>query len=375
MIVLLKILAGVIALLGVVWGIAGWVEYYEKKDEKSWDKESNQLLSKQKRPSLVLPIVVFSIGILFFGILTGVAQIPATHIAVVENTWTGKLISLGPGTHIWPLEPRLVPFISRVTNYDLRRQIIEIGGEPVRERGVQADSNSPGRPVVSFWARGWAYPNPDKIIELHRRYGPGYQDNWIERVWVSSLKAVQGERPYDFVGNKRVEFQDLVEKGLQEQLLGEDKIPLVEISQLAIADFGFDENIEAYLNTVAQKEFERQQAEQQILINQKQQEAAQIQAETNYIITKRAAEAEQAKLIAEAKGRAEGQKLVAEAEAYQIRVKYQAETDGIKLVQEALAKSPEAYLEYQRNQRWNGELPRYMLGSVPLPFVQIQPEK
>jgi hypothetical protein len=32
-----------------------------------------------------------------------------------------------PGPHVWPLDPRIVPFAVTVTKYHLRRQIIEIG--------------------------------------------------------------------------------------------------------------------------------------------------------------------------------------------------------------------------------------------------------
>jgi hypothetical protein len=332
-----------------------------------WDKKD---MEKPKMPAK-RATAIFLVGIFMLVALTGATQVPATHIAVVENTFTGQFFSLGPGTHICPFEPRLVPLMTSVAKYDLRRQTIEIGGQPVREVGVQADSNSPGRPVVYFYGRGWAYPNKEKIIELHRRYGPQYLDGWVERVWVSSLKAIQGENPYDYVGNNRVEFQNLVEKALQKELLAEDESPLVFVSQLAIVDFDFSTEINAFLDQVAQKEFQKQQAEQDVRIAEQEQKATTIRAETNYIQTKRNAEAEKERLIAEAEGQAQARERLADAEAYTIQAKYQAEANGIKKMQDALAASPEAYLTYQKTNQWDGKLPQYWLGSSPIPFMEL----
>ena len=76
------------------------------------------------------------LGILFLVVVfvmlasSSCTQIPATHIGVGENQFTGEYFTLEPGLHVWPLDPRIVPFAVNVTKYDLRRQIIEIGGEP-----------------------------------------------------------------------------------------------------------------------------------------------------------------------------------------------------------------------------------------------------
>jgi regulator of protease activity HflC (stomatin/prohibitin superfamily) len=338
--------------------------------------------------NLGVAVAILVGGLLVFFALTGATQVPATHVAVVENTFTGQFFSLGPGTHIFPFEPRLWPLTTVVTKYDLRRQIIEIGAPPagsgagdemeaVMRWGVEADSNSPGRPIVRYHARGWAYPNQDEVIELHRRYGLGYADRWVERVWISALKAVQGRNPYDYVGNNRIQMQDEIEQALQEQLLAEDGEPIVIVSQLAVVNFGYDPNMESYLDSVAQKEFERQQAEQQILINEKQQNAAKIEADTNYIVTVRRAEAERAQRIAQAEGQAQAQKTLADAEAYSIRAKYEAEAEGIKLVQEAIARSPE-YLTYQQQEAWaagGAQVPNTLIVGLEgaVPFLNLLP--
>lgn len=366
MVTLLQVLSVLVLLGGLVWGGIKLWSFYE-------DEGISRREEAKKKPSVWGQGIMSLIGLILVVILFtgGAAQVPATHIGVVENTLWGQFYVLNPGTHIWPFSPNLFPLITKVTQYDLRRQIIEIGADPVKEKGVQADSNSPGRPVVYFWARGWAYPNKDKIIELHRKYGSPYLDDWVERNWVSALKGVQGHSPYDYVGNDRSGMEGDVEETLQTRLLADDGQPLVFVSQLAIPNFAYDKVIDDYLAAVAQKNFERQTAEQQILVNTKNQEAEKISADTKFIVTKRAAEAEQAKRVAEAQGQADALKVVAEAEAYQIKVKYNAEATGIGQVQAALAASPAGFLQYQINTRWNGQLPVYMLGSTPLPFMNI----
>lgn len=374
MLTVLNILASLILIGGIGIGVLRYAKYFSKSD-KARRRYGDEAKETPSLPSLKLPVLLLILGLFALVALSGATQIPATHMAVVENTWTGQLYTLGPGTHIWPFEPRLTPLVTKVSAYDLRRQIIVIGafderGNPNLDSGVRADSNSPGRPTVDFWGRGWAYPNPETLVELHRKYGATYLDTWVERVWISSLKATQGSRPYDFVGNYRAQFENLVEESLQQQLTIEGRAPLVFVSQLSVVNFEFDPNIEGYLNTVAQKEFERQGAEQDILINQKKQEAAEIAVETQYIITKRTAEAEKAKRIAEAEGQGQAQERLADATAYEILKKYEAEAEGIEKVQQALADASESYLEYRRILQWSGDVPTYWGGGA-LPIINI----
>jgi len=375
---------------GIAWKLVDWFtemrEYQKNHDRWSggYGRADNEEPQKPPRPKIAAvygTLIILAILVLIG--LSGATQIPATHWGVVENTITGQFFDLGPGLHIWPIEPRLWPIGTSVSKYDLRPQIIEIGDQPVTEKGVQADSDSPGRPVVSFYARGWASPNKNKIITLHRLYGTSYLDNWVERVWVSSLKATQGARPYDFVGNYRVQFQDLVEQGLQMQLLDADESPLVHVSQLAIVDYDFSPEVNIFLDQVAEKEFKQQQAQQDVRIAEQEQKAATIRAETLYIEKKRGAEASQAETIALAEGdaqatktraggEADARKLLADADAYAIQAKYEAESAGIQKVSDALS-SP--YLIYQQQQEWDGEVPDTLVVGLEsvTPFMNLLP--
>jgi hypothetical protein len=328
-------------------------------------------------PGFILPIVVAVAGILLSGIVGAATVVPPNSVAVIENTAAGSITTIGAGTHLWPFEPRLVPFITRTYVYTLKQTRIEIGGQLKNERnertianGVPSTSNSPGQPVVYYYAQGWAEPNPAKLEQLHRRYGPTFADTWVEPTWVTTLKSLQGQRPFDYVASSRAKLESEVETALQTQLNDDDAQPLVFVRQLAIVDFDYDDVTNRRLAEISQREFERQQAVAQIEINSQKQKAALIEAETNYNNIKRAAEAEQAKRIAESEGIARATRTQAEAEAFKIETEAKARAGAIREINTSVANSP-AYLEYQKTERWDGKLPQYQFGTGPTPFIEV----
>lgn len=399
MLTLLRFLAFVVFALG----IGSLVHYIitaviHKDNMEEWrgrkDKYSNYEEHEPEKPwsfELSVSIIVLALGIIAIVVISGSAVVNPTEIGVVENTWTGDLYELQPGTHIWPFSKQLIPLITRVSVYDLRQQRIEIGEPPegatptadqslTQMHGVPSASNSPGQPVVFIWARGWARPNPNKILALHRDYGDNYLDAWVESQWVTTIKNVQGKQSYDFLQESRGLMQTMVEEELQKELLDQDGEPIVIVSQLAIPNYDYESWLNERLTNVADKEMQRQEAEWQISVNQKQQEADKIQADTDYIVRMRAAEAERDSQIARGEGEAEYKRQLADAEAYETQVTYEAEAEGIRQIVLALRDSDE-YSEYLRAQNWDGKLPIWWMpgqeGHSPIPILetgdQIQP--
>lgn len=374
-------------LVAVVWFlvVSPFGSYLGKHEE--WKERSYTRTDGDKEPTLqgkrVMFGVIVSVLLVVFlvGLPTGSTYIPPTHVGVLENTVTGHLSSMRPGTYIFlltGLEP--IPFVSRVTKYNVQRHIIEIG-EPDGTKlppeksetqffGVPSASDSPGQPIVYFRARGWAYPNVDKITELHRRYGVNYQTGWVEAQWTTALKNVQRRSSYDAVKNDPLKFQSAVEESLQEHLNDTDGVPLVFVSQLAILNYDYDKILNDYLQSIANKGLEKQVQEQQLLVNQLQQQAEIVKIQTTYSVTLKTAEAESAKLAAEASGRATATKLAADAEAYRITAAYNAEAAGIAMVIKNFG-SVDAYNEYKQITEWNGELPQYWMKDV-LPFFNLR---
>ncbi|HSV94552.1 MAG TPA: SPFH domain-containing protein [Spirochaetia bacterium] len=354
---MLKLIFVLVAVLGV--GMLAW-------------KIHKKAVGDDEKPNFSVPVVLLVVGLLITIALSASVQILPTQVGVVENTWTGDIYSLNPGTHIWPFTKSVTPLVTKVTIYSTMQQIIEIGSTPAASGGVSASSSSPGQPIVFFSARGWATVNKDTIIELHRKYGSNYLEDWVEKIWVSTLKQVQGKNTYDYVASKRQEMETAVETELQSQLLGSDsKTPLVNVSQLAIVDFDYDQGVNAYLDTVSEMQFQKQQASQQIVINTERQKADVIAAETNYLVTKRNSEAEKVKSVTTAEGAAEAKKLSADAEAYKIKTEADAQAKAIAQVQQNLTA---LYNDYIRSLGWNGAYPTYWMGEgSPLSVFNVPP--
>jgi regulator of protease activity HflC (stomatin/prohibitin superfamily) len=269
--------------------------------------------------------------------------VPATQVAVVENTTNGNFKVIGPGIHVFPFQPDLVPLASKVTKYSLRRQKIEIGTGKEDGKGIASSSNSPGNPVVYIQARGWATPNKQTIIDLHRKYGSDYVDSWVERNLVTTVKEVQGRHVYDFLTKNREQMATEIEDAIQAQLVDGDEKPLVDVTQLAITNFDFDEATNQRLAEVAQKNFEKQKAAEDIEIAKQTQQAELVKAET-------------ARQVAEK-----------EAQATVIRANGEAEAIRAKYGNEVMS---QAYLMNAWIQKWNGTMPQYQMGGAT-PLIQI----
>ncbi|MDR2615447.1 MAG: hypothetical protein LBC28_02600, partial [Oscillospiraceae bacterium] len=61
--------------------------------------------------------------------------------------------------------------------------------------------------------------------------------------------------------------------------------------------------------------------------------------------------------VEQAKAQAEATMARADAQAYATKAQADAEAYAIEAIQKQLAQSGEAYLEYQRTQKWDGKLP------------------
>lgn len=356
LLVLLKILFWVVVVAGIVWAAL------------------NKFVREEGGSNYTIPTILVVAGLLFSVVFSASVQVMPTEVGVVENTWTGDLYALEPGTYIWPFTSSVVPLVTKSSVYSTMQRSIEIGSTPAANGGVSASSSSPGQPLVYFAARGWATINKTTILELHRKFGSGYLQSWVEKIWVSTLKQVQGKNTYDFVASQRQVMEQTVETELQGQLLAADgKTPLVFVSQLAIVDFDYGAEVNAYLDTVSKMQFQKQQANQQIEINTQQQKADVIAAETNYLVTKRMAEAEKIKSVTTAEGSADSKKLSAAAEAYKILTEADAQAKAIKMVQDSLTT---LYVDYLRTLEWDGAFPKYWMGggAAPLSIFNNQVE-
>lgn len=124
-----------------------------------------------------------------------------------------------------------------------------------------------------------------------------------------------------------------------------------------------------------------QSAQAAIVLAQRQQQQAKIEAETNVIqatgqANMLAAQADgqrrQRELIAH--GEAAARRLQAEAEANAIRIQGEATAEAATRMAEAISKNP-ALVALEQARRWNGTLPQNIYAGAPMPFINVQPTR
>ena len=161
---------------------------------------------------------------------------------------------------------------------------------------------------------------------LYKTVGYGYQDIIIVPAIQESVKAVTAQYSAEELITKR----QLVSTGISEKLSEKISSYGLIIEVFNITDLSFSESFNAAIEA-------KQTA---------QQEALKAEQDLNRIRI----EAEQTVVNAEAE--ADAMKARADAEAY-----------SIEIIQNQLAQS-EAYLEYQKIEKWNGQLPQVMGDGV-----------
>lgn len=77
------------------------------------------------------------------------------------------------------------------------------------------------------------------------------------------------------------------------------------------------------------------------------------------------------KKIETQRGESESRKMEADAAAYELERIAEAEAKSIKLITDQLKRSPE-YIELERVKKWNGALPQYMNGEIPMFMKQLK---
>ena len=122
-----------------------------------------------------------------------------------------------------------------------------------------------------------------------------------------------------------------------------------------------------------------QSAQAAIVLAQRVQQQAKIEAETAVITAQGqanqlAAQAEGQRRQREtlAAGEARARQLQAEAEANAIRIQGEAQADAAKLMADAISKNPQL-VALEQARRWNGQLPQNMYAGAPLPLLNLQP--
>lgn len=258
--------------------------------------------------------VIAGIVILFIVIvlMSSVTTIASGTVGVVSVFGAVKPEPLKEGIHI------VTPFITTVTKMDTRIQKVEALCAAA-SKDLQSISTTI---VVNYNVREDAAP------DLYASVQRDYQGVIIVPAIQESVKAVIAQYSAEELITKR----QFVSASISEILAEKITTYGIVVTEFNITNLEFSDAFNAAIEA-------KQTA---------QQEALKAQQDLNRIKI----EAEQTVVNAQAK--ADATKAQAEAEAY-----------AIEIIQKQLAQS-EAYLEYQKIQKWNGQLPQVMGDSSPI---------
>lgn len=175
-------------------------------------------------------------------------------------------------------------------------------------------------------------PDPDQVHVLIPQYGNDWASNLIGQEVFQEMEREMGQHDAGDVIQRRDEVARHMESNIQKILLKRHIQAQFALTNIDFSDV-FEKAVEA--KVVAQQTAEQER--------------------NNTVRIKELA----TQKIEQARGEAESTKLAAEAEAIAIKKKA-----------DALAAAPKL-IEYETATRWNGQLPTYMGGSMPMPFVNI----
>ncbi|NLT13028.1 MAG: prohibitin family protein [Clostridiales bacterium] len=255
------------------------------------------------------------------GLIILVLIIVGTSSFVVIQSGTVGVVSIFGAIKDAPLEKGLhfiTPFITKVTKVDIKTQKVE-AAPAAASRDLQMISSTI---VVNYYVNDLSAPR------LVSTVGLDYENKIIVPAIQEAVKAVAAQYSAEELITKR----QLVSDGIKEQL--KEKIGsyglVIEIFNITNLEFSeaFNAAIEA-----------KQTAQQAALKAQQDLNRIKIEAEQK---------------VVNAQAQADATKAQAEAEAY-----------AIEIIQKQLAQA-EAYLEYQKIEKWDGKLPMVQGDSSPI---------
>ncbi len=232
-----------------------------------------------------------------------VVGVAISCFTVVQAGHTGVVLTFG-AVEDTELEEGLhfkIPFIQRVVQMNNRTQKIETEGS----------SSSKDLQIISYVVAVNYHVNDDSSASLYQNVGTDYGSVIIVPAIQESIKAVTAQYTAEELITKRQTVGEQIKDALSEKINQYG----ITVEIFNIVDFDFSEEFNAAVEA-------KQTAQQNAL--KAEQDLARIEVEAQQKITQAEAEAE-----------------------------------SIRLIQEALAKSPD-YVDYIKWNKWNGELPTVM---------------
>ena len=206
------------------------------------------------------------LALIGLALLTSVRVVPVGHGLVVFNTITRSFRLAPQGVNL------VVPFVCATELYDLRRHEYTMSAAMGEGRRANVDDSlwSPTREglQVGIDLTVWHRLDPARVIEVHQRIGPDYEEKILRPAVRSVIRLVISEYPVmDVYSSKRAQIQDEINVKIK-QLLEKDGFIIDEV---VLRDVRFTEE---FTKAIEAKQVAQQAAEQMKYTLEKEQKEA-----------------------------------------------------------------------------------------------------
>jgi regulator of protease activity HflC (stomatin/prohibitin superfamily) len=197
---------------------------------------------------------------------TTVRVVPVGHALVIFNTLTKGFRLAEQGITFVP------PFVSVTADYDLRRQEYTMSGAQGEGRRADQDDSlwSPTQEglMVGIDLTVWHHLDPAKVVQVHQKIGPDYEEKIIRPAVRSVIRLVISEYAVmDVYSSKRALIQDEINTKIK-TLLEKDGFM---VDELVLRDVRFTPE---FSKAIESKQIAQQSAEQMKYTLEKEQKEA-----------------------------------------------------------------------------------------------------
>ncbi|HEV8337881.1 MAG TPA: prohibitin family protein [Candidatus Polarisedimenticolia bacterium] len=204
--------------------------------------------------------------VLLLSIPASIRVVPVGHALVVFNTLSKSFRLARQGVTLVP------PFITQSQVYDLRRLEYTMAGARGEGRRSQVDDSlwSPTREglQVGIDITVWHHLQPDRVVDIHQRIGPDYEEKIIRPAVRSVIRLVISEYAVmDVYSSKRSAIQDEINAKIK-QLVEKDGFLIDEV---VLRDVRFTDD---FAKAIEAKQIAQQAAEQMKYVLEKEQREA-----------------------------------------------------------------------------------------------------
>ena len=219
-------------------------------------------------PGAVVGTVATAIAGLFLLLIlaSSVRVVPVGHGLVVFNTVTKSFRLARQGLTL------VIPIISDTREYDLRRLEYTMSGNTGEGRKADIDDSlwSPTQEglQVGIDITVWHHLDPERLIAIHQRIGPDYEEKIIRPAVRSVIRLVISEYPVmDVYSSKRAAIQDEINQKIK-ALIEKDGFMVDEV---VLRDVRFTQE---FTKAIEAKQIAQQSAEQMKYTLEKEQKEA-----------------------------------------------------------------------------------------------------